>query len=271
MRTDSLALLFDQPGPFASVLVDISQDGEEGAEQPGLRVDEALQQLEANGAPEPVVQQLRETLDKPIDKSGPISRLVVATEAGICLDDLVQEPLDASVATWSPLPDVALCAKLHDVSIPFLLVIADREGSDIEVYRASTREPDETATISGETEHIHKVKVGGWAQDHYQNHTEEVWRRNARQSAEVINKHVDNGIQLVLVAGDERARVELTGVLSTKAAACAVQVDAGGRAAGSSREALEAAAADVLRAEVVKRRLDWVRQYQERRGRGDAV
>lgn len=271
VRTDSLAHLFDQPGPFASVLVDVSQDGEDRAGQRGLRVDEAMQALEADGAPEPVVDQLRDSLDEPPDTPVPLARLIVATEAGICLDDRVSERLDAPVATWSPLPDVAAWARLQDASLPFLLVVADREGSDVEIYRASTREPDERTTISGETEHIHKVKVGGWAQDHYQNHTEEVWRRNARQSAELIDRQVSSGIPLVVLAGDERARVEIRDALGTKAAECTVQVEAGGRAAGSSREALEAAVADVLRAEVVKRRLGWARQYQERRGRGDAV
>lgn len=271
MRTDSLTDLFDQPGPFASVLVDVSQDGEDGAGQRQLRVDEALRQLEAQGAPEPVGHQLREVLDQPTEPAAPVARLVVATEAGLCFDDTVQERLDTTVATWSPLPDVAMWARLQDASLPFLLVVADREGSDIEVYRASNREPDETTSIHGETAHIHKVKVGGWAQDHYQNHTEEVWRRNARQTAELIDRQVADGIPLVVLAGDERARGEIDEALGTKAAECTVQVEAGGRAAGSSREALEAAVADVLRAEVVERRLGWVRQYQERRGRGDAV
>ncbi len=271
MRTDSLTDLFDQPGPFASVLVDVSQDGDDGTGQRSLRVDEALQQLQAAGAPQPVVQQLRARLDEPIDKLAPLARLLVATEAAVCFDDMVQERLDAPVASWSPLPDVAMWVRLQDASTPFLLVVADREGSDIEVYRASNREPDETTTIHGETEHIHKVKVGGWAQDHYQNHTEEVWRRNARQTAELIDRQVADGVPLVVLAGDERARVEIQDALGTKAGECTVQVEAGGRAAGSSREALEAAVADVLRAEVVERRLGWVRQYEERRGRGDAV
>ena len=271
MRTDSIASLFDEPGPFASVMVDVSQDGEDGAEQRELRLEEALGELLAAGAPEPVVHQLRDRLEKPTDKPAPLARLVVATEAGVCLDDMVQERLDAAVASWSPLPDLTTWIRLQDASIPFLLVVADREGSDIEVYRASNRQPDETAEIHGETFQIHKVKVGGWAQDHYQNHTEEVWRRNARQSADVINKQVARGIPLVVMAGDERARVEIAGALSAKAAECLAQIDAGGRAAGSSREALEAAVGDVLRSEVVKRRLGFVRQYQERRGRGDAV
>lgn len=271
MRTDSLVDLFEQPGPFASVLVDVSQDGEDGAEQRGLRIDEALRQVAGDGAPEPVLQQLRSVLDEPADKPAPLARLVVATNAGICFDEVVQERLDTPVATWSPLPDVASWARLQDASLPFLLVIADREGSDVEVYRASNREPDETTSIHGETEHIHKVKVGGWAQDHYQNHTEEVWRRNARQTAELIDRQVAGGIPLVVLAGDERARVEIRDALGSKASECTVQVEAGGRAAGSSREALEAAVAEVLRAEVVGRRLAWVRQYEERRGRGDSV
>ncbi len=271
MRTHSLAQVFDQTGPFASVLVDVSQDDEAGAEQRELRVTEALRRLADDGAPEQVLSQLQGLLDEVPDKSAPLARLVVATEAGICLDDNVQERLHTPVATWSPLPDIAAWVRLQDASIPFLLVVADREGSDIEVYRASTREPDETTSIHGEQLHIHKVKVGGWAQDHYQNHTEEVWRRNARQSAEVIDKHVATGISLVVLAGDERARVEITRALGAKAADCTVQLEAGGRAAGTSREALEAAVADVLRAAVVEHRLSWVRQYQERSGRGDAV
>lgn len=271
MRTDSIADLFDRSGPFASVLVDVSQDTEDGAHQRELRVAEALRDLESAGAAEAAIAQIRNRLDEPVDQPAPVGHLLVATEAEICLDDMVQERVDTPVATWGPLPDLTAWVELQDAAIPFLLVIADREGSDVEVYRASTRRPDETTSIHGEEFRIHKVSVGDWAEDHHQNQTEEVWRRNASQSAELIDRQVARGIPLVVLAGDKRARVEIRDALGNRAADCTVEVEAGGRAAGSSREALEEAVAEVLRGEVVNRRLDRVHQYQERRGRGEAV
>ncbi len=71
--------------------------------------------------------------------------------------------------------------------MPFLLVVADREGSDIEVYSASMREPTETREIHGDQDFIQKVKVGGWSQGRYQNSTEEV-HRNAQQTGEVVDR-----------------------------------------------------------------------------------
>lgn len=271
MHADAIAHLFDMEGPFASVLVDVSQDSEDGSQQREERLTEVLGELESRGAPASVVATIRERLEEPVDKLAPIARLLVATETEVCLDDLVQERVRMPVATWSPLPDVAPWVTLRDASIPFLLVVADREGSDIEVYSASTREPSRKETVHGERDFIHKVNVGGWSQGRYQNSTEEVWHRNAKQTGEIIDRYVARGMPLVILAGDERARVEIAGVLSTRASEHMVQVEAGGRAAGSSRAALEEAVAEVLRGEVVARRLDRVHEFQERKGRRGAV
>ncbi len=271
MHTTRIANIYDVSGPFASVFVDISQDTEDGEHRRDLRVQDALRRLTAQGAPDDVVEQIRSTLAEPVDQPAPVSRLVVATSEGVCFDEVVPERLADEVATWAPLPDLTAWIKTQDSFVPFALVIADREGSDIEIYRSSVLRPSDSTAVHGETLRIHKVPVGGWSQDRYQNVTEEVWKRNAAETAQTINHHVSQGIGLVVLAGDQRARVDIKQAVSAQAAERIVETEAGGRAAGSSREALESAVTEVVHGYAAEHLVEQVHAYQDRVGQQRAV
>lgn len=271
MHTARIAELYDAEGPFASAFVDISQDSEDGAHRRELLIEEATRQLTDSGAPQEVVHVVRTALDEDVDVPAPVSRFVVANADGVLLADVVPQRTDGSVASWAPLPDVTSWIAVQDSFVPFALVVADREGSDIEIYRTSASEPSDSSELHGETLHIHKVPIGGWSQSRYQNATEEVWKRNAAETAKRIDAHVTSGIQLVVLAGDPRARSDIKAAVGTAAADRIVETEAGGRAAGSSRDALESAVADVLRGHVVDARVQHVRTYRDRVGENRAV
>lgn len=270
MHTARIADVYDADGPFASVFVDLSHDTPDGAHRRQLKIEEAIRRLAEQGAPQEVVDAVRGKLEEPVDEPAPVSRFVVANAGGVLFDDVVPERAEA-VASWAPLPDVTAWIAVQDSFVPFALVVADREGSDIEIYRSSASRPSDSTEVHGETFHIHKVPVGGWSQDRYQNATEEVWKRNAAETAKQIDSFVGSGVRLVVLAGDQRARGEIKDAVGSVAAERIVETEAGGRAAGASREALESAVGDLLRGEVVDARLQQVHTYQDRRGENRAV
>jgi hypothetical protein len=274
VRTAPLTDLFQRKGPFASAVVDASGDAEDAPRRRQLFVENAGRELRRQGAPAEIVEAVEARLDEPVEGvPAPITRAVVANADGVVFDDYAPYRLDRASATWAPLPDVAEWVRAIDSFVRFTVVIADREGADIEEYDAYSPRPTEQAEFRGEKFRIHKVRSGGWAQSHRQRHTEDVWRRNAEEAAEHINKLVlERRPPIVVLAGDTRARVLIQRYLSAEAADRVVEVDTGGgRAEGRAREALEQAVSEVLRAHIVQRRLAGIDALRERLGRGEGV
>lgn len=76
---------------------------------------------------------------------------------------------------------------------------------------------------------------------------------------------------MVAVAGDVRARSEIGRAVSDITRSHWVELDHGGRAAGTSRAALENALRQAVRDSVVAEKLAVVREFQLHSGRGDGV
>ena len=136
------------------------------------------------------------------------------------------------------LPDVSGWLRQVDRVFPFLLVQVDRTGGDLALYRAVTQDPVDEKTVKGETFQIRKVPVGGWAHSKYQHRAEGIWAQNAAEVAEALTSVVgQQRPRAVLVAGDVRAVQELIDAVGTLSAPI-VKLESGGRAAGTSEEAL---------------------------------
>ncbi|MGH3501104.1 MAG: hypothetical protein ACRDQA_09470 [Nocardioidaceae bacterium] len=104
MHTDAIAEIFAHPGPFATALVNVSQDIEDGEHQRRLRVDQATDQLTEAGAPQQVVEAVSERLNRPPHAAAPVGHIVVATETEIAFDPVVPARVDHTIASWQPLP-----------------------------------------------------------------------------------------------------------------------------------------------------------------------
>src|SRR6185312_1399061 len=111
-------------------------------------------------------------------------------------------------------------------------------GADVSVHGPRGTESE---TVQGDDTEVHKVKVGGWAQDRYQNRSENLWEANARQVAEVVDSGVKRvAAQVVVVTGDVRARTALVDSLGEHARSLVVQLEGGTRHEGGDEEKLRA-------------------------------
>lgn len=270
METSSLSSVYEASGPFATALIEVSRDNENAEHEQELRVRAACEALAGQGADPVVVKLVEDRLAEVVNRPAPVSRLVVANADGVLLDETAGIRADQPVANWGPLPDLAAWIAHKDSATTFVLAIVDHEGGDVAVYDSDVPEPEEEGTVGGETLHVHKVPVGGWSALRYQHVTENVWARNAAEVADRVNAHVNDGHNLVLLAGDPqsrpmvRERVEHPGVTL-------VELETGTRAEDGGDEALQQAVRQALMDQVVQRQLSLSHEVKDRLGRDHAV
>lgn len=270
MKTDRLASLYSDPGPFASVHLDVSRDMENGNRVVELGARAARESLAEQGAPEKLAGRVSARLAESVHAEAPVSRLVVASENGILLDALTANRTPRATATWSALPDVGAWLAQEDSVVPFVLALVDHEGGDVAVFRSGNWTPDAETSIDEPDVHEHKIAGGGWSHLRYQRVSENVWARNAEAVVEQINLRARSGIDVVVLAGDVKSRSEVTARLAELGAEL-VELESGGRQSDGGDEALRGLVQEALHRHLVGSRLAQVHQLQAQVGRGDSA
>ena len=270
MQTRDLLPVFRASGPFATALVDVSRDNETGEHDHDLLVRRALDRLAEEGAPEEVRDAVVDRLSALVHRPSPVARLVVANTDGVLYDELAGVRVDSPVASYDALPDLIAWITHRDSSVEFVLAVVDHVGGDVAVYTSDVPEPEEETSAGGETEHVHKVPVGGWSALRYQHVTENVWAQNAKAVAEEVTRHVSRGQRLVLLAGDPQSKSMVRESLG-ELPATVVELKSGQRTEDGGDEAMQQAIREELLEHAVQRRLRLVHELRERTGRGEAV
>jgi ribosomal protein L7Ae-like RNA K-turn-binding protein len=249
MDVSFLETVFDAPGPYATVCADVTHTTENADTELDLRVRAVAEKLIEQGAPEAVVESVRGRLLE--GNGGGIAgtwrgRAVVAAADGtVVLDEPLADSPRTEVIEWSPRPDLLPVLRQLPGRVPHIVVVIDRVGADITVTGLAGEPVQEE--VDGETFHMQKVKVGGWAHDHWQNSAEELWDRNAGQVAEHLTSYVRRlGVKFVLVAGDVRARQHLLDNAGEQWKDLVVTMDEGGRAAGADRDPVDRREAELV-------------------------
>jgi len=130
--------------------------------------------------------------------------------------------------------------------VPHVVVVADRVGADLSVA-GGTGQQVETQQVDGDTFHMRKVQVGGWAHNTYMHTAENQWEQNAGQVADELHAVVTrDGSRFVLLAGDVRARQLIADKATQEVAGVLVTMDGGGRAAGADRSVIDARATELI-------------------------
>ena len=243
MDLTRLRPVFEHSGPYLTVHAEVGRTTETAGAQQQSRWTTVRHELERAHADDRLVSEVGRRLQENTHAAGAVRRTLVATGDKVLLDDVqVGETHWPEVLDRDELPDLAAWAAAEDRAIPFVLVITDRTGADVQAYRALAGGLAEQETVTGETFHITKVPQGDWAQPQFQQTAENAWEQNARLVAgEARTLARRYGAALVLVAGEVRARAEVTRALESHdpgSIGTVVQVESGGRAEGSSEEAL---------------------------------
>ena len=270
MDTSTLTDLYQSSGPFATALVDVAHDTENGAHEHELRVRAACESLREQGADEGVVAAVAERLGETVHEPAPVARVVVATPDGVQYDETASFRVDDTVATWAPLPDLARWIEHRDGVLTFVLAVVDHEGGDVGLYRSDLPTPEQLESIDGSTENIHQVGATDWGNLNYQHRTENVWAKNAAEVADRISSYVRTGTRLVLIAGDPRSK-SLVRERLYEAEAEVVELEHGTRNEDGGDDALQQAVREALLDQVVRARVERVHELRGRLGRGESV
>ena len=229
MDLSFLRSLLENPGPFLSVYLDVS-DHDRG-------VDAQARQGRW--------RDLREELAKDDDGAGTLDAVGAALSApedfgvpGVAAFGTGgRVPLVVKLPSvprrphggWSRLPDLLPLLVQAPPRPPHLLVSANREGGEVLTVggAGSAGQPSgDEQQVQGTGWPVHKVKSGGWSQDRYQRSAEEAWATNAKELADAVIKAVSGRkIEAVIVAGDVRARELLVSKLPDGLQRAVVVVD----------------------------------------------
>jgi hypothetical protein len=236
----SLADVYRDQGNYTQVFIDMSVDT---ADPPGVREERRtslLDQLARAGSPQGDLDTVADVVSTEETGPSPSCLYLLVKEGRVVVDEvlpgLATEPESVS---FGPLPDLVPLLKAQPFEFTYLTVETARDGGEVRLFRAGSRDPESMDSIEGRTDTLHKIKGGGWRHDHMQNHAEEIWRQTQSELATAVDEIVRrNRPRLIVVAGDIRARQLLEGELSEASRAILAIEPTNTRADGSSDAAL---------------------------------
>lgn len=272
MRLDTVKPLYDADGPYVTVHLDVSRDTEDARQQLDARWTTTRHDLEHAGVDAALIDEIGTRLHETVRVPGEVRRTMVAAGGTLVFDQLTpgHTVLPETVAT-GPLPDLAGWMSLAAGGTTYVLVLVDRVGADLRLFTGHERTPVRELTVEGTTENITKVPEGGLAQQEYQSRAEQQWRDNAREVADAVRSLCRQAApRVVLLAGDVRARTllaeDLDGIHPD-----VVQLETGGRAAGTSQQALDEEVRRILAAYDAHAEQDVAETLDRGRARGEGV
>ncbi len=220
--------LYQQPGPFASVYLDATQDTEDGARLRELRWRAVDEELTSAGAD----QATRDALGAAVaghTGTGRHGLALFAAGGRVLVEAPLPEPPPLPVAQWAARPVVApLVAGLGE-QVRWLRVLVDRTGADLTMSSGAA-----ARQVDGGGYPVHKAKPGGWSQPRYQRAAETNWDRTAKDVVEAVAEAAaGSAADVIVLAGDVRGRQLVRERLPEALAERVVDVDAGSRAAGA--------------------------------------
>jgi Bacterial archaeo-eukaryotic release factor family 2 len=265
MRLDFLRPLYEGTGDYASVYLDASRTTEDAAELVALRWRAAREHLADGGADEATLGALEELVTSQEHSVPGLAAFARRGQVGFTA--ALPRPPRQEISRYARLPHVMPLLAQLPPRVPQLHVRADRSGGEVVALRPQGGATEER--VNGPGWPVHKASLGGWSEARYQRSAEEAWAENAKQLAETVTAAAAQaGAELIVVAGDTRARTLLLEHLSTPLRESAVIVD---REVDASSELLLEAAQETTQAraeEEARRRLD---EFRSKAARGQAA
>lgn len=210
---------------FVSVYFDDSHDTADAAAQLDARLRDIRKHLEDRGVDDAVIEVIDTAVrgtHPPVGRSG---RGIVAHGARIVLDEQLAVPPVNTLVRVSELPYLVPVVEHGMPHTTYLSVAVDSTGADITVHEVTAHRGSRQSVA-----HTAEAGTGGGPQGH----AEEAVRRTIRDAAEHLTQVNDRtGAQVVFITGEVAARAELVAELPERVAAKAVQLQGGGRGAGT--------------------------------------
>jgi hypothetical protein len=271
MDLSFLRPLYARPGPWASAYLDASRDTEDAAARLALGWRDLAGRLAAQGAPAPVVDALGEAVQGHETRPGRYGLAVFgASPDAVSVHHLPVPPI-TELAAYGPVPHAMPLVAQRGDDVSWVRVVADRTGADLEgVDAGGLHRRGEVR--GGERFPLRKVHAGGWSQERFQRSAEESWKHNAGDvAAATVHLAERIGADVVIVAGDVRARELLVEKLPPRWRVRTVQSDAGSRAPGADEEALDESTVIAVAEVAEQQAVDARDRFGAQEGAGDGL
>ncbi|MFI7483868.1 Vms1/Ankzf1 family peptidyl-tRNA hydrolase [Kocuria sp. M1R5S2] len=270
-RFHRYAELFKSKGPWCTVYTDISTGTVDSLHAIDVLPENICRQLEQQGASKADLAAVEKAVRPAAGVPDPVCRYVLVRDGSVEIDEVLPgPPAGRGVVRVEDVPDLTPLFRHRPDDFPYVVAEVGRDGGEIRLQYASRGRAQEEQQIEGETEHLKKFPGGGWSQGRWQRHTEDVWRRNTEQVAEQIDKVVaDSGAQLVVLAGDLRARGLVEEQLSKASRAMLSVVDANTRAEGSKSADFDHQVEERVAEVIAHRQHALLERLAEQQGRPD--
>ena len=275
MKLDWLKPLLGRTGPFTTVYIDATRNDPNGEAEVVDRWKGLRRDLERQGAPTPVLDEIEDVVARPTRVAGPHGRVLIADTEGLRVDRVLADPPVGGSATYGPVPALLAAARAADEAVTFLLVEVDRQGANLH-WSDGTGPARDPAAPRGGRGRPRRAPEGqdrrGWHHDHSQNRAEDSWERNAEIVAADIDRQVaKRGPELIILTGDVREVPLLHEKLGHHAKELVVEVPGGSRAEGVKKDTFDERVNATLEAYRARRREAVLDHFRQEQGRGGAA
>jgi hypothetical protein len=255
-----LAELLRHDGPFLTVW----------AARPGMTPNEiasrvqSVRDTDAGAFGDVLLGQVAGAVDSAFPAAAGV--VVVADPSSVLLTDALPEPPRAELERIGSVPSLAAVIEHRQASIPFVIVVADRRGSDL--YWSGADGSGRTS-VEGDDTFITKVQAGGWSHRTFQQRAENSWEHTADEIAAALQRVVDHvHPRVVMAAGDVRMMQILRDRLPSSLVHLVRDLP-GGRSEDGSDEAREAAVRRWIKTAIAEDTVAVLRLFDQERGQQD--
>jgi hypothetical protein len=272
MDLSFLRPLYERPGPYASVYADLTRATEEAPKAPELRWRALREELVALDTPPDTLRAVEDAVREEMDRRWSGGLAVFAAHGEVALSERMAAAPRRPLAHLAPLPHVLPLLAQRGEQVPHLIAMVDRTGADVSGVSADGRRVG--FAVHGEADYpIRKVSAGDWNQSRFQRAAEENWRANAKQVGHEVERAARRfGPQIVVIAGDVRARTAVMDALSPALLERAAEVGESARAPGAAGEPLDAEVGRLVELKAAEHVRAVVERFEEQRAsRGRAA
>lgn len=239
MNLGFLRPLFGRPGSWVSVYLDATRAGENAGHEVGLRWRALRERLTDQGADVATLDAVETAVQDHPYQPGRYGLAVFAQAGEVAMLETLSAPPASDEAYLEPLPHIMPLIAQRAAQVPYVRVLTDRTGADLDALSAGGAPRHREVTGSAAFP-LRKVHVGGWSHRHYLQAVEESWKRNAGDVAAAaadLAQAVD--AEVIVAGGDVRAVQTFAGRLPKRWQDRVVRTDAGSRHAGADEAALD--------------------------------
>ena len=260
------AKVLEADGPFLTVMLDTTSNIENASQRAQASWKPLRSDLDNEGVPDEILDAV-EDLVPTAHERGDTLGVIANAKDGVLYVDHWFEKITLSHGEYDTLPHLAPFVVWRQANLPYVVVLADREGADIEAYVPGGEDID--VEVKGKTFPIKKVSAGGWSMRRYQNRAEDVWNKNAKQVADEVSRVVSEiDAPIVLLAGDVRAGQLLKENLPEELLGRVTDID-GGRNADGSAETMMPTVRRMVQTAAAEATVAILQKFREERGQMD--